>query len=290
MADYMATAKKLLEDQTKKVNEDAQKAIDETNKQTDERIASAEASTQELLKQTDEDYIDAINAADLQKELDLRNIRETRANMGLSRSGLSSTEQTAAILSAGNKTAAAQRQRQAAIDTLKKSLADYKIQQEDSRRSGILSIEQSANDSIAKYGQKVYADAYDAQVAETKELNDANEEAEKNRLSLLKDMLDSNEIDRNLHLYAVQNKLSPQTALNIAKDVEPAKKILGDTPTWASKFRTLDYLYRSLDDVGVALVGEMIGLTAYDVEEYNKRKSLLDKTKDIWDKILKLEK
>ena len=175
MSVYLNNAKDLISKQQNEVDELLKKKIEEVNKQQGERIAAAEQSVEEQKLQNDRDYVDLINAADLQKELDLRNIRETRANMGLARSGLSATEQTAAILSAGNKTSKAQLQRQAAIDALNKSLADYKIEAEDTRRSNILSLEEAAAKEKSDYAQKAYNDAYDAEQAAISDANKIRE-------------------------------------------------------------------------------------------------------------------
>ncbi len=141
--------------------------------------ASIERATRDTNKQIDEAndaYREIINTADIQKELDIRNIRETRANMGLSRSGISSTEQTAAILSAGNKTAAAQRQRQAAIDTLQQSLLDYKGDVENQLASTKLGINQTRDNNIFSFADTKLSQAeqMDLDVSQTKETNRQN--------------------------------------------------------------------------------------------------------------------
>lgn len=158
-------------EEKKKSNEDIvrQQADEQTalvNKTADDAIARAERDTNAKVEEADRAYIDMINAADIQKELDIRDIRETRANMGLSRSGLASTETTAATLSAGNKTAAAQRQRQSAIDTLRQSLLDYKADTEAQRNAQNLQIKQTADSNIQSYGDKWDTWATENQIAQ----------------------------------------------------------------------------------------------------------------------------
>lgn len=133
----------------RKTQADEQTAL--VNKNADDAIARAERDTTTQIQDADRSYIEMINDADIQKELDIRDIRETRANMGISRSGLASTEVTAATLSAGNKTAAAQRQRQSAIDTLKQSLLDYKANTEAERNAQNLNIKQASDMDILDY-------------------------------------------------------------------------------------------------------------------------------------------
>lgn len=151
------TTDEILEEKNKSYQDlRTQQANEQTaivNQNADNAIAKAERDYEASVQEADKAYIDMINSADIQRELDIRNIRETRANMGLSRSGLASTEVTAANLSAGNKTAAAQRQRQAAIDTLKQSLIDYKANAEADRAAKNLSIKQSADTDIFNYKQ-----------------------------------------------------------------------------------------------------------------------------------------
>lgn len=138
----------------KLITDQADKSIERVNTVTDESIAQAETDTAKAIDETTDDYVDILRSAGIQKELDLRDIRETRANMGLSRSGISATEQTAAILSAGNKTAEAQRNRQKAIDSLNDGLAKYKREAESNRDAEILEIEQQRDTDILNNNQQ----------------------------------------------------------------------------------------------------------------------------------------
>ena len=121
------------------------------NKNYDAAIKQAEQSVATQKAEAEQAYADSILQADIQKELDLRDIREARANMGLSRSGLSATEQTAAILSAGNKAAKADRQRLAAIDALNQSLNEYRNQANLEREGKLLTNQQTATEQIRSY-------------------------------------------------------------------------------------------------------------------------------------------
>lgn len=167
----------LADESTKKYTEQAKQQAEEQTALVDQNaqanISKAERDTTARIEEADRAYIDMINQADIQKELDMRNIRETRANMGLSRSGLASTEMTAATLSAGNKTAAAQRQRQAAINTLRQSLLDYKNEVERESAAQKLSIKQTADSNILSYGdtKKTWALENDAAVDDANESN-----------------------------------------------------------------------------------------------------------------------
>ncbi|MBQ4055232.1 MAG: hypothetical protein IJO75_01220 [Clostridia bacterium] len=206
--DYKAQgeeAKKKFEEDTLK-NADEQKA--ELQTKYDENIAQAKKETEEQIDKTSDDYLDVVRSAGIQKELDLRDIQETRANMGLSRSGLSATEQTAAILSAGNKVGAAQRNRQQAIDVLEKALLEYETEEGTKLREGKLSIDNTARANIAKHNsdvdQKVMeleSDDYQAGVkaqsdATVAQIN-ANAKADDNRVSTLKSAMEDGEFGKN---------------------------------------------------------------------------------------------
>lgn len=132
------------------LNESGNKEKEEIDRQKDADIADAEKKTAEQIDETTDDYVDILRSAGIQKELDLRDIQETRANMGLSRSGLSATEQTAAILSAGNKTAEAQRNRQKAIDSLNQQLLDYTNKRNDEATNAKLAIDAGIAEKIAE--------------------------------------------------------------------------------------------------------------------------------------------
>ena len=146
---YYSQIESTLEKNKKTRTESGQKQKDELALQNEELLQSAQKTFDENVEKTNEDYEDIAKAAALQKELDLRDIREARANMGLSRSGLSSTEQTAAILSAGNKQAKALRQKQEAVDSLKKSLMDYKTELDTKLRQQYLAIDTDIENQTA---------------------------------------------------------------------------------------------------------------------------------------------
>ncbi len=219
---------KQAEETKKKYSEDtwasAEAEKENLQKTHDENVAQAKTKTEEAIDETTDDYLDIVRSADIQKELDLRDIRETRANMGLSRSGLSATEQTAAILSAGNKTAEAQRNRQKAIDALNKSLADYETEQGTKLREGKLSIDNEARSVISKHDsevdQKVWeleSEDYQASVkAEADKYSTyitSQKDNENNRKNDLKALRDDGAIDPDTHAYALVNKLTAKEAL-----------------------------------------------------------------------------
>ncbi len=163
MGRFLDDSEKLIKENEEKIDENAKKKIDNATAVHDSNIQTAEREYADAERAATDDYVSAINSIDLQKALDIKDIQETRANMGLSRSGISATEQTAAVLAAGNRTNATRNQLQKTVDSLTKSLADYKIGQNQELQSTILSINEAADQSKAEYRKDVTADANEQQ-------------------------------------------------------------------------------------------------------------------------------
>ena len=143
-----------------------EKKKEDVNVQLDQQIEKAESDVQLQKGDLQRDYEDIVDAAAIQKELDRRQIAETMANLGLTRSGLNAGQQTAVELSAGNKVAVAQQQRQEAVDSLTRSLAEYKMEIENTRRESINSIDEGVQSSVSQYSADLYKDAADATSAD----------------------------------------------------------------------------------------------------------------------------
>ncbi len=210
-------------EQAKKKNEedtlaqaDTEKA--EVNTQIDQLIAKAESDAAAQQQTVESDYRDLIDTVAVQRELDRRQISEAMANMGLTKSGLNATQQTAVQLSAGNKTAAAQRQRQAAVDALTQSLAEYKMEAENNRRESVNAIDSAAQQSIAEYNAAVdknVADAENAEIEANAKLIKAQNEAQSTNASTLLTMAKNGAIGWDTYAYAVDAGLSPSQAVAV---------------------------------------------------------------------------
>lgn len=181
---YIEDANEKIEEYTTGRKETTQKNIDEMNTVYDEQIKQAKDSTLLQEQELTDSYNDIVDANEIQKEINLRQIRENVANMGLSNSGLSSTEQTAAILSASNSNAKAKLQLQKSVDSLRNQLANHITGVEDNRRAYQLSQEQAEEADIAKFTSDISGAAYDAEAT-------AMENDEKNRRSGLDWALDN---------------------------------------------------------------------------------------------------
>ena len=174
---YRKNAKKLIDEATVNAEKNLEEQYAEIDRVADERIASAETAAVEGKVAADEAYRDVVDTAAVQRELDRRQIQETMANMGLSRSGLNATQQTAVQLSAGNKQAAAAIQRQAAVDSLTKALAEYKLSAEDERRSSKLSAKTESDKALAEYASELEQSVTKAESDDYKSALDASNEA-----------------------------------------------------------------------------------------------------------------
>lgn len=187
MSTYSVRGEKLKKDNKTAVEEQTAVKKDELDLQLDQQIQKAENTTGAAIDAVDANYRSAVDSAAVQRELDRRQIRETMANMGLGRSGLNATQQTAVQLSAGNKQAAAALQRQAAVDSLKQSLAEYKIASEDARRQGKLALDETAQKGIAEYDASVDKWVSEAESTEYKAQQEAATEAMKQQYKLIQD-------------------------------------------------------------------------------------------------------
>lgn len=213
MASYEEIANEKKEEYKKLMSEQAQQKIDQINSAYNTAISKAENDTADQIAGTEDDYLDIVRSAEIQKELDLRDIRETRANMGLARSGLSATEQTAAVLSAGNKTAEAQRQKQKAIDSLNKALLEYKTATESDRHADILKVEQDRDAAVLDN-----ANQWDNWVIENNQADEeariaAQKSAETQRRSDLDALKEAGTITPETYGYALVNGLSTNQAV-----------------------------------------------------------------------------
>ena len=176
MSIYSEKKDENIKKRNEEIDAEKKKAEELVNKSADEAIQRARNELSTKTTEANQEYRDSILRADLQKELDLRDIRESMAKSGMARSGISQTQQTAAVLSAGNKSAKADRQRLATIDALNKSLEDYKNEMNLERENKLFSLQQYANEQKRAYAdsQTQWAEGMDLEVANTAETNRRN--------------------------------------------------------------------------------------------------------------------
>lgn len=273
----MANYKQQGEEAKKKFADDTrantEKQIQEQQTLRDENVAAATENTNREIEKTADAYLDQVRSAGIQRELDLRNIRETRANMGLSRSGLSATEQTAAILSAGNKVGAASRQRQNAVDALNQSLSDYIRGQDTTLRQNTLALNTAADQAIAENDSKVDQAVMDAQAKETAAywnyqgtLSSQRNESEKDRLSGLESAWKDGRFGTNnnaVYMIAANAGWSMVDALKYMPYIDKL-----EDGSWASEANTkARYIANNmkLDAVGYATLGQKYNITVSEM-------------------------
>ncbi len=191
---YRLEGDKLIEDYTTETNTSAEEKKTEVDTQVDALIQKAVTETEAQKRQATHDYNEIVDTAAIQREIDRKQVAETMANMGLTNAGLNATQQTAIQLSAGNKMAAANRQRQAAVDALTKSLQDYKFEAESARTQQKQAIDDKAAQSIAEYSATVNKNVADAEAAEAKARAAAQEAAAKSNDNILKTLYNNGDI------------------------------------------------------------------------------------------------
>lgn len=212
---YREEGDKLIEDYTTETNTSAEEKKAEVDTQVDGLIQKAVTETEAQKRQATHDYNEIVDTAAIQREIDRKQVAETMANMGLTNAGLNATQQTAIQLSAGNKMAAADRQRQAAVDALTKSLQDYKFEAESAREQQKQAIDDEAAQSIAEYSATVNKNVADAEATEAKARAAAQEAAAKRNDTVLKTLLDSGAISAEVYAYALEAGLTPSAALSL---------------------------------------------------------------------------
>ena len=209
MSVYSQTAEEKIKKKNLEIDAETAKATELVNKNADEAIRRMSGEVSASTSEANQAYRDSILRADLQKELDLRDIRESMAKSGMARSGISQTQQTAAVLSAGNKSAKADRQRLATIDALNKSLADYKNEMNLERENKLFSLEQTANQQKSAYAEN--------QESWVQQMEQKDESA---RVSLLNTLgLDSVTLSK-----AVSEGWTPEYAAQVKKEKDEANE------------------------------------------------------------------
>lgn len=103
-------------------------------------------------------YEDDLRENEVQKYINAREVAENNANLGLTDSGLNRTQQTAVQLSASNNDAKIRRQRQSAVDELKRLMTSDLAEIENERYSS----EKSIRDTYKQMASQAATDTYKA--------------------------------------------------------------------------------------------------------------------------------
>lgn len=226
MADYYSEAEinkriKQLEQERRAADAAYLSQLGDINKVS---IANQQKAAEEAILQTQQDYKDIYDANAVQEQITLRQIEESMANLGLSDSGLSRSQITAAILSKNNANAKYRRQEQAAINSIRQQLSDYKMKLEQGQAQTGAELSRNTADAIAQARQDEYAAGQKYQQDIAKAQNDATKAQEDRWYDLY------------LRHYDVENGVDSKQAASIAASLmggympSGAKRlILGDS-------------------------------------------------------------
>lgn len=124
-------------------------------------------------------YDDDLRANEVQKYINMREVAENNANLGLSDSGLNRTQSTAVQLSASNNAAKIERDRNNMVRSLETEMDRYLTEIENSRISSAASIKKGYEDSAWSSAVDQYKADVDAEAKVTEAAIQAQTEASK---------------------------------------------------------------------------------------------------------------
>lgn len=148
-------------------------SVAEIDKNIDAQKAAAGAQAQQQLNNADKKYRRQYDANAIQEIVDQKALNERMANLGLSKSGLNATQQTAIALARGNRDASTTTSHNQFIDDTNLALQDIYNQAEAERASKKLAAQQQYADDLnaTKQGyEKLYNDYLNDQAKQANEL------------------------------------------------------------------------------------------------------------------------
>ena len=141
-------------------------------------------------------YDEDLRANEVQKFINMREVAENNANLGLTDSGLNRTQSTAVQLSASNNAAKIERDRNNMVRALEVEMNRYLTENENSRISSAASIQKGYEDSAMSAAVDQYKAETDAAAKATeaaiKAQTEASKEAKTALTALIKDFGDNN--------------------------------------------------------------------------------------------------
>ena len=161
-------------------NKEAQKykdiydtAVADIDKNIDAQKAAADAQAKKQLNNADKKYRRQYDANAIQEIVDQKALNERMANLGLSKSGLNATQQTAIALARGNRDASTTASHNQFIDDTNLALQKVYADAEADRASKKLAAQQQYADDLnaTKQGyEKLYNDYLNQQAKQANEL------------------------------------------------------------------------------------------------------------------------
>lgn len=139
---------------------DKQKAASKEKYDLQEQAANEQFNEEAVL--LDEQYEQLQRNNEIQKHINERQIRENMANMGLGKSGLNLTQQTALQLSAANNSADISRQKQKAVESLALAIRQQISTIKQNRISSEAAIDEAYGNAATKWANDAIKDAQEA--------------------------------------------------------------------------------------------------------------------------------
>lgn len=152
--DFLKSVQSQVDALKKQANQLANKEKSLINAQYDKAIQLQEQAVAQQQQAVQKNYEALFDANVVNEMVARKNAEEAIANMGLKDSGLNQTNQTAISISRGNADAATRLQRQAEVDALSATLAQYKAESDLARSEAIAQVELKNAETVAGIEQK----------------------------------------------------------------------------------------------------------------------------------------
>ena len=182
MSEYMKTATAEADAYAKKRKQQALTVIEQTNAAAKAETAEADRETAADVREAQRRALDALDAAAVERQVEMQNIRRAMAGWGLTDSGTERGKLAGAIRLAARRSATARQTRDEAVTALKAALADKTAAIEKQRVEAVTAEKQKADRDAADTRERLVKAAMDAEAKETAAREKA--EAEERRAAI----------------------------------------------------------------------------------------------------------
>lgn len=166
MTDYVTKAAEEAEEYEKQRKQQAAEVIAQTNAAATTAAQAAQDKTGAAIRDERRSTLDTLDTAAVQKQLTLRQVRESMANLGLTASGTEAAWLKAAAVTEKRQQQTAERTRDEAITALTEALSRTEAEIESERAAAELKEMQDAEQDSASNRTKLMDAAYDAEAKE----------------------------------------------------------------------------------------------------------------------------
>lgn len=167
MSDYMKTAKAEADAYAKKRKQQALTVIEQTNAAAKAETEAAQAETAGDVRNAQRTALDALDAAAVERQVEMQNIRRAMAGWGLTESGTERGKLQGATRAASRRSATARQTRDEAVAALKTALADKTAAIEKKRVEAVTDEKHKADGDAAATREKLVKAAMTAEAKET---------------------------------------------------------------------------------------------------------------------------